>query len=58
VITKPQPQATSREYFVKFGNVVFQTYKQTDRQTDININMLIAILCTCIWGKVITINCN
>ena len=32
--TKPRPQITSREHFVKFGHVVFEICEQTHRQTD------------------------
>jgi len=39
--TEPRPQVICKQNFVKFGHVVFQMCKQTDRQRD----MLIAILC-------------
>jgi len=32
--TELQPHITRTENFVKFGHVVFQIYKLTDRQTD------------------------
>ena len=47
--TKPQPRVTCKENFVKFGHVVFEIWKLTDRQTD----MKITILCTPSTGQVI-----
>ena len=40
--TKPQPKVTCKGNFVKFGHVVFEIWRLTDRQTD----MKITILCT------------
>ena len=51
--------ATRTENVVKFGCVLFEICEWTDIQTekgytDIDTDMLIAILCTIIGGKVIT----
>jgi len=38
--TKPWPKLTCTENFVKFGHVVFEICEQTDRQSDIQTDML------------------
>ena len=38
--TEPWPQAACTVNLVKFGNVVFEIYERTDRQTDMLITIL------------------
>ena len=50
--TKPRPQLTRAENFVKFGHAVFEMReRQTDRQTDRHRDVLIAILSTPTGGQ-------
>jgi len=42
-LTEPRPQTTCRENIVKFGHVVFEICKRTDRQTYIHTDTLMAV---------------